>query len=344
MIKLTIAFSNNPRLYPLIDGTVKPQNIELNFVQIHPAELFFRNLKYDEFDVTEMSISDFLIAREKTDGTKWQWSALPVFLLKAFLWLNTYVNNRSCVETPADLKGKRFGVPDYQMTAALWMRIVLQELYGIEHRDVHWYIGRTKDVSHGVLLGLDKDPPPGVSLNWLREDQTLDRMLNEGEIDAAWGFAPHYKRGTENFRSIDRYGDTPIVGNPRIRRLFPDGGKSIIAEYYQKTGVFPVNHMVVVKKYILENNPWVALELYKAFSRSKELAFERARTVAAGYFFFVEELVKQQTALFGSDPYPQGIRANAKMLNILMRGSFKEGLTKKLAQVEEIFYSTTLDT
>jgi 4,5-dihydroxyphthalate decarboxylase len=344
MLNLTIAFSKNPRLAPLVDGAVTPQNITLNFVQIHPAELFFRNLKYDEFDVTEMSISDFLIARERNDGTRWQWSALPVFLLKAFLWLNTYVNNRSQIESAADLKGKRVGVPDYQMTAALWMRIVLEELYGIEHRDVHWHIGRTKDVSHGVLLGLDKDPPPGVSLYWLGEDQTLDKMLDEGQIDAAWGFAPHYERGTENFKSIDRYGGTPIVGNPRIRRLFPDGGKNIITEYYKKTGIFPVNHMVVVKKHILEKYPWVALELYKAFSRSKELAFEHARTVGAGYFFFVEELVKQQSALFGSDPYPLGIRANAKMLKVLIEASFTEGLTKKLARIEEIFYPTTLDT
>ena len=117
-----------------------------------------------------------------------------------------------------------------------------------------------------------------------------------------------------------------------------------MTEYYQKTGVFPVNHIVVVKKHILENNPWAALELYKAFSRSKELAFEQARTVAAGYFFFVEELDKQQSAIFGSDPYPLGIRANAKVLNVLMQASFKEGLTKKLARVEEIFYPTTLDT
>lgn len=344
MLDLTIAFSKNPRLTPLIERAVTPQNINLNFVQIHPAELFFRNLKYDEFDVTEMSISDFLIARERSDGKRWQWSALPVFLLKAFLWLNTYVNNDSQIKSAADLKGKRFGVPDYQMTAALWMRIVFDELYGIKHRDIYWHAGRTKDVSHGVLLGLDKDPPPGVSLHWLGEDETLDKMLDKGQIDAAWGFAPHYERGSENFRNIDRYGGTPIAGNPRIRRLFPDGGKSIVTEYYQKTGVFPVNHMVVVKKHILEKDPWVALELYKAFSRSKDLAFEQARTVAAGYFFFVEELVKQQSAIFGSDPYPLGIRANARMLDVLMQASFKEGLTKKLASIEEIFYSTTLDT
>jgi 4,5-dihydroxyphthalate decarboxylase len=294
--------------------------------------------------VTEMSISDFLIARERSDGTRWQWSALPVFMLKAFLWLNTYVNTDSRIESAADLKDKRFGVPDYQMTAALWMRIVLEELFGIKHTEVQWYAGRTKDVSHGVLLGLDKDPPPGVSLSWLREEQTLDRLLDEGQIDAAWGFAPHYERGSENFRNIDRYGGTPIAGNPRIRRLFPDGGKSIITEYYKKTGVFPVNHMVVVKKHILEKDPWVALELYKAFSRSKELALEQARTLAAGYFFFVEELVKQQSAIFGGDPYPLGIRANAKMLNVLMQASYKEGLTKRLAHVEDVFYPTTADT
>lgn len=344
MLNLTIAFSKNPRLTPLIDRIIAPQNINLDFVQIHPAELFYRNLKFDEFDVTEMSISDFLIARERSDGTRWQWSALPVFLLKAFLWLNTYVNNDSHIESAADLKGKRFGVPDYQMTAALWMRIVLEELCGIKHTDVHWYVGRTKDVSHGVLLGLDKDPLPGVDLYWLGESDTLDRMLDQRQIDAAWGFAPHYERGTENFRSIDRYGGTPIAGNPRIRRLFPDGGKSIITEYYKKTGVFPVNHMVVVKKHILDKDPWVALELYKAFSRSKELAFEQARTVGAGYFFFVEELVKQQSAIFGGDPYPLGIRANAKMLNVLMQASHKEGLTKKLARVEDVFFPTTFDT
>src|SRR4029079_5692664 len=227
MLELTIAFSKNPRLSPLIDGTVKPQNINLNFVQIHPAELFFRNLKYDEFDVTVMSISDFLIARERRDETRWRWNALPVFLLKAFLWLNLYINTDAKIQSAADLKGKRIGVPDYSMTAALWMRIVLRELYGIEHTDVSWIAGRTKDVSHAVLLGLDKDPPPGVALRWLEANETLDGLLDRGQIDAAYGFAPHYERGTENFRNFDRYGGTPIANNPKIRLLFADGGRQI---------------------------------------------------------------------------------------------------------------------
>ena len=344
MLELTIAFSKNPRLNPLIDRTVRPQNIKLNFVQIHPAELFFRNLKYDEFDVTEMSISDFLIAKERRDETRWRWNALPVFLLKAFLWLNLYVATQSKIESAADLKGKRIGVPDYPMTAALWMRIVLRELYGIEHTDVTWYAGRTKDVSHGVLLGLDKDPPPGVALRWLEAHETLDVLLDRGDIDAAFGFAPHYERGTENFRSFDRYGGTLITNNPKIRRLFPDGGRQIITEYSQKTGLVPVNHMVVVKERILAEHPWAALELYKAFEKSKQIAAERARELGAAYFFFVDQLVQEQAKVFGKDPYPQGIRANRKMLETLIASSHREGLTKKLARIEDIFFRTTLDT
>jgi 4,5-dihydroxyphthalate decarboxylase len=129
-----------------------------------------------------------------------------------------------------------------------------------------------------------------------------------------------------------------------VTRLFSDGGRDIITDYHRKTGIIPVNHMLVIKQHILEKYPWVALDLYKAFSRSKEMAFEEARTAGAGYFLFVEELVKQQATLFGKDPYPLGIRANKRMLDILIQASFKEGLTKKLARIEEIFYPTTLDT
>ena len=344
MLELTIAFSKNPRLIPLSEGAVRPENIKLNFVESHPAELFYRNLKYDEFDVSEMSISDFLIAREKRNGSKWQWTGLPIFLLKAFMWLQMYVNTESKVKTAGDLKGKRVGVPDYQMTAALWMRVVLKELYGISPQDILWYIGRTKDASHGVLLGLDKDPPPGVTLNWLNERQTFDVMLDRGEIDAAYGFLPHYGRGTQNFINIDRYGGTPIEGNPRIRRLFPDGGRQIITEYYRKTGVMPTNHMVIVQNRILREHPWVALEIYKAFQRSKDVAFDRSRAVGSGYLFFVDSCFREQARMFGDDPYPLGLRENRKMLEILFRSSHEEGLTRRLARIEDIFCRSTLDT
>jgi 4,5-dihydroxyphthalate decarboxylase len=341
-LKLTVGFSPNPRIEPLLDGSVRPQNIELEFVVSYPGELFLRNLKYDEFDVFEMSISDFLIARERRDGAQWRWSALPVFLSKALMWLHLFVNTEAKIEQLGDLKGRRVGVPDYPMTAALWMRIVLKELYGIRPADISWYVGRIKELSHGGLLGLDRKPPPGVSLTWLTEEQTFDRMLDRGELDAAYGFFPR-SAGEKDFRSIDRYGGTPLEGNPRLKRLFADGGRGIITEYVRRTGVVPTNHLVAVQDRVLQEHPWVALELYKAFQRSKEVAYERARRSEAASFLFPGEDRRKQAAIFGEDPYPLGLRENRKMLEILFRSSAEEGLTTKSARVEDIFYRTTLD-
>src|SRR5437016_11426782 len=162
-LRLTMAFSDNPRVQPLKDGAVKPQGIELDCVTLDPSELFLRNLFYDEFDVFEMSISETLLALERGDGTKWDWSALPVFLSRGHHWPYLYVNASSGIAGLADLSGKRIGVPDYDMTAALWFRITLKDLYGIEARDNVWYNGRTRELSHGGALGLDKDGPVGVT-------------------------------------------------------------------------------------------------------------------------------------------------------------------------------------
>src|SRR5437660_12148946 len=133
-LRLTMGFSDNPRVQPLKDGTVRPQNIELDCITLDPSTLFQRNLFYDEFDVSEMSISETLLARERTDGSKWDWSALPVFLIRGHHWPYLYVNTASGIASLADLRGKRIGVPDYDMTAALRFRITLKEPYGIEAR------------------------------------------------------------------------------------------------------------------------------------------------------------------------------------------------------------------
>jgi len=344
MLKLTVGLTREPRLEPLIDGAVKPQNIELQFVFGSPSEIHYRNLKYDEFDIFQMSISEILMVKERDCGSKWQWSGLPVFLSKAFIWLNLMVNAQAHIHDLGDLKGKRVGVPDYPMTAALWMRIFLRDFYGIEPSEITWYIGRTKDLSHGVLLELHKYPIPGLSFNWLNDEQTLDVMLDRGELDAAYGFPPRLGTGVQDFVIFDRYGGTPIAGNPRIKRLFADGGREIISEYYRRTGVLPSNHMFVVQNRILEEHPWVALELFKAFAESKTIAYERARRLSSTYLLFEGNDFNSQATTFGEDPYPLGLKSNEKMLEILFQGSHKEGLTKKLARIENIFYRTTLGT
>ena len=343
-LRLTIGFSDNPRVQPLKDGTVKPQNIELGFVTLDPSALFQRNLFYDEFDVSEMSISETLLARERTDGKKWDWSALPVFLSRGHVWPTLYVNTGSGITGLGDLRGKRIGVPDYDMTAALWFRNTLKDLHGIEAKDNMWFNGRTKELSHGGALGLDKAGPVGVTHHWLTVDQTLDVMLDHGELDACTAIRPSSRVTAGDSTVIDRWGGTQIAGNPRLRKLLEDDGKAVVFEYYRKTGFFQPNHHVIVQNRILREHPWVALELFDAFGRSKEIAYERARRSAAAYLYFPGKDREEQVAVFGEDPYPLGLRAMGKNVERAIRGSMEQGLLTKPLPLEDIYFRTTLNT
>jgi 4,5-dihydroxyphthalate decarboxylase len=345
MLNLTVAVTRNPRFEPLIDGTITSKLVNLQFVVTTPPELFYRNLKYDEFDVFEMSLSELAITRERSAGTRWQWNALPVFPAKAFVWLGLFANSAAAIQNLGDLRGKRVGVPDYVMTAALWFRSFLKELYGIKPQDVSWYVGRLKQFSHGAILGVDKDPPAGVLLNWLNEEQTLDSMLDRGELDAAYGFPPRHDPKLQTFgNSIDRYGGTPTAGNPRLRELFMDGGRQVVTDYFRNTGIVPANHTIAVQKRLLNEHPWLALELFKLFREAKQIAYERAKRWSSAYLYFDGNDAASQSALFGDDPFPYGIKENQKMLELLFRNSHEEGLTHKLARIEDLFHPSTLDT
>ncbi len=161
MLQLKLGITKNPRFEPLIDGTIKSPETDLNIVVTTPPELFYRNLKNDEFDVFEMSLSEYLITRENAPSDRWQWAALPIFPAKAFVWLGLFASTAAKINDLSDLRGKRVGVPDYVMTAALWFRVFLRELYGIHPRDVSWFIGRTQDLSHGGALGVDSPATRG---------------------------------------------------------------------------------------------------------------------------------------------------------------------------------------
>jgi 4,5-dihydroxyphthalate decarboxylase len=343
-LRLTIAFSDNPRLDPLKDGAVKLQGIELDFVTVEPGTLFFRNLTYDEFDVSEMSISETMLARERSDGKRWDWSALPVFLSRGHHWPNLYVNTASGIAGLADIRGKRVGVPDYDMTAALWFRITLKDLYGVEARDNVWFNGRTKELSHAGALGLDKAGPVGVVHHWLTADQTLDAMLDRGEIDACTAIRPHSRITAGDPTVIDRWGGTQIDGNPRLRKLLDDNGKSVVFEFYRKTGCFQPNHHVIVQNRILREHPWVALELYDAFRRSKEIAYERARRYEATRVYFPGQDFAEQTNIVGGDPYPLGLAAMGRNIERAIQGSLEQGLLTKPLALDQIYYRTTLKT
>lgn len=325
-LKLTVGFGDNPRIEPLQDGTVKPENIELEFRSFR--NLFHHNLHVDDLDVSEMSISETILARERTDGTKWDWTAVPIYLSRGHGWTNICVNPTSGIKSLADLKGKRVAVPDYDMTYALWMRITLKELYGIETSDIVWYNIRTRGESHGIELDLDLDPPPGITIHWFNPDQDPAVMLERGELDAACGL------------SADRVKDIR-----RIKGLLPDAGKAVISEFYKKTGCYQPNHHVIIQRRILQEHPWVALELYRAFQRSKEVAYQRARQAQSTYLYFQGSDWQEHAAVFGEDPYPMGIRAMRRTIQRLFQGSLEQGLIRKpIQQVEDIYYPSTWDT
>src|SRR5919108_420387 len=346
-LRLTMAFSDNPRVQPLKDGTVKPQNIELDCVTLDAGALFQRNLLYDEFDVSEMSISETLLAKERREQYgqgKWDWSALPVFLSRGHVWPNLYVNASSGISGLGDLKGKKIGVPDYDMTAALWFRITLKDLYGIEAKDNVWFNGRTSELSHGGALGLDRAGPVGVEHHWLTADQTLDVMLDRGEIDACTAIRPQSRITAGDPTVIDRWGGTRLRDNPRLRKLCEDDGKAVVFEFYQTTGFFQPNHHVIVQNRILRDHPWVALELFNAFQRSKEKAYERARRSQSAYLYFPGKDFQEQAAVLGEDPYPIGLQAMGKNIERAIQGSLEHGLLTKPLRLEDIYFRTTLKT
>lgn len=343
MLNLKVGVTKNPRFEPLVDGAVDSAKCNFEIIVTTPPELFYRNLKNDEFDVFEMSLSEYLITREKATWDRWQWCALPIFPAKAFVWLGLFVNTASGIKSLADLRGKRVGVPDYVMTAALWFRVFLRELYQIEPHEISWFIGRTKDLSHGGLLNIDAKPPENVSLSWLNAAQTFDVMLDRGEIDIAYGFAPRHDPKLFSL-NIDRYGGTPLDGNPRIAKLFSDGGCAVVKDFFQKAGVVPANHVLVAQRRLLEEHPWLGAEMLRVFSASKQAAYEKNNFNTPAYLYFETMNRADQAAIFGDDPFPFGIAKNRRMLEMLFRSSHEQGLTQKLAKIEDVFYPALLDT
>ena len=262
---------------------------------------------------------------------------------RGHVWPNLYVNTSSGIDSLADIKGKRIGVPDYDMTAALWFRATLKDLYGIEASENTWYNGRTIEFSHGGALGLDDSGPRGVEHHWLTADQTLDVMLDKGEIDVYTALRPGPVT-TGDTTVIDRYGGTPTTGNPNIRKLLPDDGKALVYEYFQKTGFYHCNHHVIMQNRILREHPWAALELFKALQRSKEIAYERARRAQSVLMYFPGQDFQDQAKALGEDPYPIGIRAMGKNVERAIQGSLEQGLITKPIALEDLYFRTTLKT
>src|SRR5262245_14112856 len=317
-LELSLSINQYDRLAPLLTGEVKAQGITLNFSPLSGPDIFYRQLKFSQFDVSEMSISSFLMARERG----WGYRALPVFHHREFEYTKLLIRKDAGVERPEDLKGKRIGTGDYQQTAALWMRGQLEHEFGVKPADMEWYMARSPKYSHaGAVGGLRL--PPELKLNYATKD--LGTMLLNNELEAA-----HYQFGA----SIDR-AKVDVTDHPKLRYLFPDRATEA-ARYYKKYGFFPAHHITVVRESVLEKDPWVAINLFEAFEKSKALAMERNRPPRLSLILFSSEIVREQQQAFGADPYQYGIKANAKMLDTLLTYSVEQRLTERKQPLEEL--------
>ena len=334
---LTLSFISNynERVEPLMNGTVKADGIEIIPTYSHPSETFWRQLKFQEFEVAEMSMSSYLIARSRGADM----IALPVFPSRRFFHAEQSYHVDSGIRQPSDLDGKRIGVGEYQQTAALWTRGVLEHDFGVSQYKVHWYMERSEELSHGGATGFT--PPPGISFHRIPPDESLATMLVSQQIDVA-PIAGHLERAVN---VIDR--STHIRGNAgdwsKVKPLFPD----MIAEagrFYSEHGYVPVNHTYIIRGDVYRANPTLARDLYAAFVAAKNQARARLLERIPEALVFGTEYLAMTEKIFGADPFPYGIKANLAMLDTVIGFSQEQALTPRRMKIEELFAEQTLDT
>jgi 4,5-dihydroxyphthalate decarboxylase len=322
---LSLGMAANPRTWPIFDGRVKADGVDLLPSPVFPSELFWRQLKFGDFDLAEMSMSSLMMAIAAHDA---RWVGLPVFTTRKLFHTEILVRRAAGIDKPADLKGRRVGVPEYQQTAALWTRGALEHEFGVRPADMEWWMERVPSHSHRAALGFDA--PPGVAIRQVPPEKNLGSMILAGEIDAI----VHY---IVNPNLVDR-STADLWRHPDIRPLFADP----VAEgvrYYRKTGLLPINHGMVVKRDIAERHPWVILNLLKAFERANDIA-ERERLEHAQYHIAAGLVDAEMLAvpLVG-----HGVKANRKVLETAAQYSHEQGLTPRRVKLEEIFAASTLD-
>lgn len=304
-MRLTIACGRYDRTQALIDGRVRPDGVdELTYLALRPGETFWRMLNHEEFDASEMSLSSYTILRSEGDE---RFIAIPVFPSRVFRQNALYVSAKSSFTGPQDLKGKRIGVGDYQMTAAVWTRGFLQHEYGVLPRDVTWVIGRPVRAIQ---------PPAGVRLESLPAGKTLEEMLERGEIDALMSVM------------------IPKGLGASVRRLLPNFREVELA-YYRKTRIFPIMHTFVLRRRLYDANPWLAVSLYKAFTKSRDMALEHmydtdALTVTLPWIIDENERSREI-------PWDYSVEGSRPTLEALVQYLDEQNLTRRRMKVEELF-------
>jgi 4,5-dihydroxyphthalate decarboxylase len=322
-LKINFACSPYDRTRALLDGTVVPEGIDLNFIPLEVEETFFRQFRHGEFEVSEVSLSSYTLSRARGDN---RFIAIPVFTSRFFRHSCVYINANKGIKTPQDLKGKIVGVPEYQMTAPLWLRGIFQHEYGVHPRDIHWRVGGLEEV--GRIEKLKITLPSDVDCQPIPADKTISQMLETGEIDALF---------TARIPST-------FFTSRNVKRLF-ENYSEVEAEYFKKTGIFPIMHCIAIRRDVYDANPWIAMSLFKALQTAKDIVMKSFNNTSALYSTLPWQMseVERTQAIMGEDWWPYGIAPNRKALEAICQYSYEQGLSEKLMTIEELFAKETFD-
>jgi 4,5-dihydroxyphthalate decarboxylase len=322
-MRITLACEDYDRTRPLKDGVVKPEGIDVNYLVMPVEEIFWRMMKYEEFDASELSMGAFLTAAAR--GRR-PFVAIPVFPSRTFRHRCIFVNTNSGVRHVGDLRGKRVGVPEYSMTAAVWLRGMFEHEYGVSPGDIHWV--QAGEEHPGRKDRVDFEMPAGVRLE-SRPDTTLNAMIESGEIDAM--MSP---------RMPTCFHD----GSPQVKRLFPNY-RQVEMQYFKTTGLFPIMHVIVIKRAIYDADPWVAQNLYKALCAAKELCMRELydTNILRVSLPWTSAEYEETLDLMTADFWPYGLEPNRKNLETLHDYLLEQGLIKQRLDLDELFAAETAE-
>jgi 4,5-dihydroxyphthalate decarboxylase len=317
-LQVSLACWDYDRTRGLLDGSIKAEGLEIIPICLPPEEAFWRQVRHKEFDVSEMSLSYYTLFRSQGED---DFIAIPVFVSRIFRHSCIYISTKAGIKKPQDLKGKKLGLPAYQMTATVWMRGLLHHEYGVAPTDVEWFYSREDIFSW--------NPPIKLKIQRIPAGATLDEMLQAGEIAALLT-----ARKPPSF----------AAGSPKVKRLFPNFKEEEIA-YYKKTKIFPIMHTIVIKREIYNKHPWIAQNLFNAFTQAKEKCYREMNEAAALKYtlpWLLSE-VEEEKAILGEDFWPYGIEPNRPTLEALVQYSHEQGLAVRPMKLEELFAPETFD-
>jgi len=323
-LNLSIAVRDYDRTRPLTDGDVRIDGVDPVFMALPPEEIFFRAFRRAEFDICELSMSSFTV---KTSQGDCPYVGVPAFVSRTFRHTAIYVRTDR-IKKPADLKGKKIGVPEYQLTANVWARAILEDDHGVKPSDIHWLRGGL--IEAGRLEKISITLPKDVKLDDVPPGRTLSGMLETGEIDGV--IAPRVPIPFER-------------GDPNVGWLFPDP-VAAAKDYYKRTGIFPIMHLLGIRRELAEQHPWLPAAVFKAFELAKAVALEKLNDTSSTKVTlpFVEERLMEARALMGEDFWPYGVEKNRTTLETFLRHHHSQGLSSRLVKVEELFHPGTLET